>query len=94
MTRSHEPEAVRDIRTQTIELQINVSRSYVLLAQNTRDPKQFKAFRQKARAAYDEARSLLQSAPLSEPHEATLREQLRLLDEQLKELEAMTDNGR
>jgi hypothetical protein len=93
MTKSHEPEAVRDIRIQTIDLQINVSDSYVLLAKNSKDLQQFKAFKQKARAAYDEARLLLQSAPLSELQEGTTREQLQLLDDRLKELEAMTNVG-
>ncbi len=93
MTKSHEPEGVRDIRIQTIELQINVSGSYVLLARNTKDPQQFKAYKRKARAAYDEARSLLQSAPLSDLQETNTREQLRLLDDRLKELEAITSVG-
>lgn len=93
MTKSHEPEAFVDIRIQTIDLQINVSGSYVLLAKNSKDPRQFETFKQKARAAYEEARLLLQSAPLSELQETTTREQLRLLDERLKELEAITNIG-
>ena len=92
MTHSHETEGVRDLRIQTIELQINVAGSYVLLARNTKDPNQFESYKHKARAAYEEARSLLQSAPMSALQEATTREQLRLLDDRLKELE-ITSSG-
>jgi hypothetical protein len=89
MAKSREGESDRNVRAQTIELQINVCSSYMLLAKNARDPDQALVFRSRARAAYEEARSLLQLAPLLESEESNFGEQLREIGDRLRELEAV-----
>jgi hypothetical protein len=84
-----ETESVRNIRKEAIGLQISIGGSYILLARNSRDPLQAKVFKEKADAACAEAVTLLHLAPLSECDQLDLAGQLRILQDSLRELDAI-----
>ena len=91
-----ETEAVRNIRKEAIGLQISIGGSYILLARNSKDPFQAKLFKEKADAACAEAVTLLHLAPLAECDHVDLATQLRVLQDSLRELDAIlsvSNNG-
>jgi hypothetical protein len=87
--KSEETESVRNIRKEAIGLQISIGGSYILLARNSKDPLQAKVFKEKADAACAEAVTLLHLAPLSECDQVDLAGQLRILQDSLRELDAI-----
>jgi hypothetical protein len=84
-----ETESVRNIRKEAIGLQISIGGSYILLARNSKDSLQAKVFKEKADAACAEAVTLLHLAPLAERDQAELASQLRVVQDSLRELEAI-----
>lgn len=84
-----ETESVRNIRKEAIGLQISIGGSYILLARNSRDPLQAKVFKEKADAACAEAVTLLHLAPLAERDQSELSSQLRVVQDSLRELDAI-----
>ena len=84
-----ETESVRNIRKEAIGLQISIGGSYILLARNSKDPFQAKLFKEKAEAACAEAVTLLHLAPLAEHDHVDLATQLRVLQDSLRELDAI-----
>jgi hypothetical protein len=89
-----ETESVRNIRKEAIGLQISIGGSYILLARNSKDPFQAKLFKEKAEAACAEAVTLLHLAPLAEPDHVDLATQLRVLQDSLRELDAILSVSR
>jgi hypothetical protein len=84
-----ETESVRNIRKEAIGLQISIGGSYILLARNSKDPLQAKVFKEKADAACAEAVTLLHLAPLAECDHVDLANQLRVVQDSLRELDAI-----
>jgi hypothetical protein len=84
-----ETESVRNIRKEAIGLQISIGGSYILLARNSKDPLQAQVFKEKADAACAEAVTLLHLAPLAECDQVDLASQLRVVQDSLRELDAI-----
>jgi hypothetical protein len=84
-----ETESVRNIRKEAIGLQISIGGSYILLARNSKDALQARVFKEKAEAACAEAVTLLHLAPLAECDQLDLASQLRVVQDSLRELEAI-----
>ena len=84
-----ETESVRNIRKEAIGLQISICGSYILLARNSKDALQAKVFKEKAEAACAVAVTLLHLAPLAERDQAELSSQLRVVQDSLRELDAI-----
>ena len=87
--RSGQAESVRNIRKEAIGLQISICGSYILLARNAKDPLQANVFKQKADAACAEAVALLELFPLADQDRLELSRQLRVVQDSLRELDAI-----
>lgn len=84
-------DSANDVCSELIELQLSLCGSYVILAKRATDPLQALSFRDKARAALDEAQTLSERLTKSDARSASFEKEARSMRDRLLELDAILD---